>query len=72
MPEVGGSSSQAFNIENIFQSVMLKLIEIELEQAQFRQFFNQRFDDIDERQDAMYDEIQDIWAMQQDLKDRFP
>ena len=35
------------------------------------QFVIQRFDDIDEGQDAMYDEIQDIRVMQQDLKDRF-
>ena len=72
VPEVGGFSSQAFNIENVFQSVMSKLTAIELEQAKFRQFVTQRFDDIDERQDAMYDKIQYIRAMQQDLKDRFP
>ena len=64
VPEVGGSSNQAFNIENVFQSIMLKLKAIELEQAQFREFVTQRFDDIDERQAIMYDEIQNIWAMQ--------
>ena len=44
---------------------------IEIEQAEFRQFVIERFDDIDERQNAMYDEIQDIRAMQQDLEDHF-
>ena len=36
--EVGGSSSQPFNIEDAFQSVMSKLTSIELEQAQLREF----------------------------------
>ena len=46
---------------------MSKLIAIKIEQAKFKQFVTERFDDIDERQNAMYDEIQDIRAMQQDL-----
>ena len=50
---------------------MPKLTVIELEQAQFREFVTRRFDDIDEKQVAMYDKIQEIWTMQQDLKDRF-
>ena len=50
---------------------MSKLITIEMEQTEFRQFVTKRFDNIDERQNAMYDEIQDIRAMQQDLEDHF-
>ena len=36
--EVGGSSTQPFNIKNAFQSVMSKLTTIELEQVEFREF----------------------------------
>ena len=36
--EVDRSSSQAYNIEDAFQSVMSKLTSIELEQAQLREF----------------------------------
>ena len=62
--KIGGSSSQPFNIKNVFQSVMTKLSLIELEQAEFRQFVTNRFYNINEKQEAMYDEIQDIRAMQ--------
>ena len=70
--EVGGSSSQPFNIENAFQFVMTKLTTIELEQVQFREFVTHRFDEIDERQEAIFDEIQNIRTMQQDLEYSFP
>ena len=51
---------QSISIENTFQSVLAKLSSIELEQEEFRQFVTNRFDDIDERQEALYDEIQNI------------
>ena len=51
---------------------MSKLIAIKIEQVKFKQFVTERFDDIDEMQNEIYDKIQDIRAMQQDLEDRFP
>ena len=42
---------------------MSKLTAIELKQTKFKEFVTHRFDEIDERQEAMFDEIQNIRTM---------
>ena len=70
--EIRGSSSQPFNIEDAFRSIMTKLTSMELEQVHFREYVSKKFEDIDERQKTMFDEIQFIRTMQQSWENRFP